>query len=236
MAARLIVALDVSEEEALRRILKALKDQPVWVKVGLEALSAFGLDLVRRLSDAGFPVFADVKYHDIPNTVAAASRVLARKGAALFNVHCAGGAHMCRAAREASEEAASAAGLPRPLVVGVTILTSLGPTEVADVGFCGSPGEAALRLARVGQAGGLDGVVCSVHEAQAVKETCGTGFLAVCPGIRPAGAGAQDQKRIATPRIAVEAGADFLVVGRPITAAPDPAAACAALLREMALP
>ncbi len=236
MKSRLIVALDVSEEEPLRRLLKALKDQPVWVKVGLEALSAFGLDLVRRLSDAGFPVFADVKYHDIPNTVAAASRVLARRGAALFNVHCAGGADMCRAAREASEEAAAAAGLPRPKVVGVTILTSLGPQEVADVGYAGSPREAALRLALVGKAGMLDGVVCSVQEARAVKEACGPDFLTVCPGIRPAGAGAQDQKRIATPRGAVEAGADFLVVGRPITGAPDPAAACAEILQEMDVP
>jgi len=234
MATRLIVALDVSEEEPLRRLLKALKDQPVWVKVGLEALSAFGLDLVRRLTDAGFPVFADVKYHDIPNTVAAASRLLARKGASLFNVHCAGGAAMCRAAREASEEAAAAAGLPRPLVAGVTILTSLGPAEVAEVGYGGTPREAALRLARVGKAGGLDGVVCSVHEARAVKEACGEEFLTVCPGIRPAGTEAQDQKRIATPRGAVEAGADFLVVGRPVTGAPDPTAACAAILEEMA--
>ena len=233
MKAQLIVALDLKDRSALDRLVAALSGQPVWMKVGLEALSAFGLGIVRDLADRGFRVFADVKYHDIPNTVGAASRVLARTGAALFNVHCSGGVAMCAAARSGADSEAAALGLPRPTVVGVTILTSLNAEDVAAVGYGGTPREAALRLARVGQAGGLDGVVCSVHEAAAVKEACGRDFLTVCPGIRPAGADLQDQKRIATPRGAVEAGADFLVVGRPVTAAPDPGAACAAILEEM---
>jgi len=229
----LIVAADVREEKKLEELLFALAGQPVWIKLGLEALSAFGLGLVERVRGRGFRVFADVKLHDIPNTVGAASRLVARTGAALFNVHCSGGKAMCAAARAESAEEAGRLGLPKPLVVGVTVLTSLGPEDVAAVGFSGTPRDAALRLARVGKDGGLDGVVCSVQEAAAVKQACGPAFLAVCPGIRPAGADAGDQKRIATPRGAVEAGADFIVVGRPITGADEPGAACAAILEEM---
>ena len=140
---------------------------------------------------------------------------------------------MCAAAVQESAGEAGRLGLPKPLVVGVTILTSLAAEDLAAVGYLGTPGESALRLARVGQGAGLDGVVCSVQEADAVKSACGRAFLAVCPGIRPADADVQDQKRVATPRGAVEAGADFLVVGRPVTGALDPAAACAAILQEM---
>jgi orotidine-5'-phosphate decarboxylase len=229
----LIIAVDVQDEGKLERLLSAIEGQPVWVKLGLEALHAFGLPLVERVTSKGFKVFADVKLHDIPNTVGAASRVVARTGVALFNVHCAGGHAMCASAREESADEASRLGLPRPLVVGVTILTSLSAEDVSGVGYNGTPKEAALRLAMVGQRAGLDGVVCSVQEAADIKGSCGRGFLAVCPGIRPAGAGVQDQKRTATPRGAVEEGADYLVVGRPVTGATDPAAACAAILKEM---
>ena len=231
--AELIVAVDVNEEKKLEALLAALQGQPVWLKLGLEALSAFGYGLIRRCAQGGFRVFADVKYHDIPNTVGAASRVLARTGASLFNVHASGGRAMCAAAREQSEAEAKALGVVRPLVVAVTVLTSLGPEDLSEVGLAGTPASAAVRLAGVAKAAGLDGVVCSVHEVTAIKEACGREFLAVCPGIRPAGADAADQKRIATPRGAVEGGADFLVVGRPITGAPDPGAACADILREM---
>jgi orotidine-5'-phosphate decarboxylase len=231
--AGLIVAADVNEEKKLEALLSALKGQPVWLKFGLEALSAFGYGLIGHCAQAGFRVFADVKYHDIPNTVGAASRVIARTGAALFNVHASGGRAMCSAARRESEAEARSLGTPRPLVVAVTLLTSLGAEDIAEVGWSGTPAGAAVRLAGLAKAAGLDGVVCSVHEAAAVKEACGKDFLAVCPGIRPAGTEAADQKRIATPRGAVEAGADFLVVGRPVTGAPDPAAACAAILAEM---
>ena len=142
---------------------------------------------------------------------------------------------MCVAAVQESAGEAAKLGLPKPLVVGVTILTSLCAEDVEAVGYLGTPREAALRLASVGHGAGLDGVVCSVQEAAGIKAACGHEFLTVCPGIRPAGAGVQDQKRVATPRGAVEAGADFLVVGRPVTGAMDPAAACAALLSEMGM-
>jgi orotidine-5'-phosphate decarboxylase len=229
----LIIAVDVRDEHKLNELLTALDGQPVWIKLGFESLYAFGLPLVERVRARGFRVFADVKLHDIPNTVGAASRVVARSGAQLFNVHCAGGNAMCAAAVHESADEASKLGLPRPAVVGVTILTSLTPEDVTAVGYLGTPKEAALRLASVGQGAGLDGVVCSVQEAAGIKGACGSSFLTVCPGIRPAGADAGDQKRIATPRGAVEAGADYLVVGRPVTGAPDPAVACAAILAEM---
>jgi orotidine-5'-phosphate decarboxylase len=231
--AELIVAVDVRDEKKLEGLLASLKGQPVWVKLGLEALSAFGLGLVGRVRELGFQVFADVKLHDIPNTVGAASRVVTRSGAGLFNIHCSGGRAMCAAARQESADEAAGLGIGRPLIVGVTILTSLGAEDLAAVGYSGSPAEAALRLAALGKDTGLDGVVCSPQEAAAVKAECGGEFLTVCPGIRPAGAEMGDQRRIATPRGAVDAGADFLVVGRPITGAADPAAACAAILKEM---
>jgi orotidine-5'-phosphate decarboxylase len=151
----------------------------------------------------------------------------------MFNVHCAGGAAMCAAARNASEDEATRLDRPRPLVLGVTVLTSLSGEDLAAVGYAEGPRETAERMALVGQAGCLDGVVCSVHEAAAIKERLGKAFLTLTPGIRPAGGDVQDQKRVATPAWAVKAGADFLVVGRPITGAPDPAAACDAILREM---
>ena len=182
----LIIAVDVREERKLDELLSALAGQPVWVKLGFESLYAFGLPLVGRVRSKGFEVFADVKLHDIPNTVGAASRVVARTGAALFNVHCAGGRAMCAAAAKEAAEEAAALGLRRPLAVGVTILTSLAQQDLSSVGYLGSPAEAALRLAKVGQEAGLDGVVCSVQEAASIKDACGAGFLTVCPGIRPA--------------------------------------------------
>jgi orotidine-5'-phosphate decarboxylase len=229
----LIIAVDVREEKKLEDLLFALSGQEVWIKLGFESLYAFGLPLVARVRSLGFKVFADVKLHDIPNTVGAASRVVARSGAQLFNVHCAGGQAMCAAAAQESADEAARLGLPKPLVVGVTILTSLAAEDLSAVGYLGTPKEAALRLARVGHNAGLDGVVCSVQEAAGIKGAWGAGFLAVCPGIRPAGAAVQDQKRVASPRGAIEAGADFLVVGRPVTGDPDPAAACADILRQM---
>jgi len=229
----LIIAVDVREEKKLETLLSALSGQPVWIKLGFESLYAFGLPLVERVRSLGFRVFADVKLHDIPNTVGAASRVVTRSGAQLFNVHCAGGHAMCAAAAQESADEAIRLGLPRPTVVGVTILTSLSAEDLTAVGYLGAPAEAARRLAGVGRGAGLDGVVCSVQEAAGIKDACGAGFLAVCPGIRPVGADVQDQKRVASPRGAIDAGADYLVVGRPVTGAPDPAAACADILRQM---
>lgn len=230
----LIVAADLDSEAGLENLLAALERRPVWIKLGLEALSSFGFEIIERVRERGIKVFADVKFHDIPNTVGAASRVLARTGAELFNVHCSGGAAMCEAARVESEGESVRLGLPRPLVIGVTVLTSLSGGDLKAVGISGSPEEAAVRLAVLGKSGGLDGVVCSVHEVDAIKDACGRDFIAVCPGIRPAGTEAGDQKRSATPTEAVKRGADFIVVGRPITRAESPAAACDTILAELA--
>lgn len=229
----LIVAADVSGMEKLEELLSILEGRPLWVKLGLEALNSFGLEIIERVRDRGFKVFADVKFHDIPNTVGAASRVLARTGTELFNVHCSGGRAMCEAARVESEKESATLGLCRPLVIGVTVLTSLSGEDLEALGISGSPAGAAVRLAKLGKSGGLDGVVCSVHEAEAIKEACGSNFLTVCPGIRPEGSDAGDQKRVATPARAVEMGADYIVVGRPITKAEDPAAACDAILEQL---
>lgn len=231
--AELIVAADVSEEKKLDNLLSALAGRPVWIKLGLEALSAFGFDIIGRVKKAGFKVFADVKFHDIPNTVGGASRVLARTGADLFNIHCSGGRAMCEAARRESEAEATRLGNPRPLVVGVTLLTSLEEEDMQAVGIGGSTKDAALRMARLGFDAGLDGIVCSVHEVEAAKAAMGRNFLTVCPGIRPRGSATGDQKRVATPSLAIRAGADFVVVGRPVTLAEDPAAACGAILSEI---
>jgi len=231
--AKLVIALDVREEQHLEFLVQSLRGKPVWMKVGLEALSTFGLGLAERLISEGYRVFADVKYHDIPNTVGAASRVITRTGASMFNVHCSGGRAMCEAARTSSEEEAEVLGIPRPLVLGVTVLTSLSGEDLEKMGISGSPAEAALRLAKVGQEGGLDGVVASVHEAAAIKEACGPDFKVLTPGIRLAGGDAQDQKRVATPAGAVAAGSDFLVVGRPVTQSTDPGAACEEILAQM---
>lgn len=231
--AELVVAADVNEAKKLEALLWALKGKPVWVKLGLEALSAFGYGAIERAAGMGFKVFADVKYHDIPNTVGAASRVLARTGASMFNIHCAGGAAMCEAARNESADEAAKLGRPRPILLGVTVLTSLSAEDLVSVGYALGPLETAQAMAATGKSGGLDGVVCSVHEAAAIKAQLGAAFLTLTPGIRPSGGDVQDQKRVATPAGAVQAGADFLVVGRPITGAPDPAAAVDSILAEM---
>ncbi len=231
--AELVIALDVREQKDLDRLVSALKGKHLWMKLGMEALSSFGLEVIDRIHKEGFRVFADVKYHDIPNTVGAASRVLTRTGAAMFNVHCTGGEAMCDTARRESGIEAERHGMARPLVLGVTVLTSLSQEDLVGMGVAGTPREAAMRLAGVAYRGGLDGVVASVHEAAAIKEAFGPHFKVLTPGIRLSGADRQDQKRVATPADAVAAGSDYLVVGRPITKAEDPAAACESILEEM---
>ena len=199
------------------------------VKVGKELFTATGPALIEKLRKPGFGVFLDLKYHDIPNTVAGACRAAAELGVWMINVHALGGRAMMVAAREAL-----AGGTARPRIVAVTLLTSMGATDVADVGLSGSPQETVLKLARLAQACGLDGVVCSAQESTALRRQCGKDFCLVTPGIRPAEAGQDDQNRVATPRQAVTDGSDYLVVGRPITRAPDPLAALRAINVEIA--
>jgi orotidine-5'-phosphate decarboxylase len=199
------------------------------VKVGKELFTASGPSLVEKLRKAGFGVFLDLKYHDIPNTVAGACRAAAQLGVWMINVHALGGRAMMTAAREAL-----AGSSARPRIVAVTLLTSMGPGDMTEVGLGGNPQETVLNLARLTQACGLDGVVCSAQEAAALRRQCGQEFSLVTPGIRPAEAGHDDQNRVTTPRQAIADGADYLVIGRPITQAPDPLAALRAISAEIA--
>jgi orotidine-5'-phosphate decarboxylase len=199
-------------------------------KIGSQLFTAEGPRAVKRIAALGSGIFLDLKFHDIPNTVAGAVRAAAElPGVALVNVHASGGLEMMRAAARA------VAGLRRrPRVLAVTILTSLDAAALRSIGIGGSTQGRVVALARLAQRAGLDGVVCSAHELRAIRRACGSKFLTVVPGIRPASAARGDQSRVATPAAAIRAGADYLVVGRPITAAPDPRAAAQTILREIA--
>lgn len=229
---RLIVALDFNSAQAATQMTDRLSGCASMFKVGMEAYTAEGPMLARYLIDSGKKVFLDLKFLDIPNTVRGACRAAAAMAVTLVNVHALGGRKMMRAALEGATEGASE-GHPRPLVLAVTILTSLASDDLAEIGIAGPPESAVLRMARLAQSEGLDGVVASAKEVAALRKECGSQFMIVTPGIRPAGASANDQSRTATPQAALDAGADYLVVGRPITAAPDPAAAAGAILEEM---
>ncbi len=222
------VALDTPDRE--RALLLASQVRPFagGLKIGLEFISGNGPDGVRAIVKTGLPVFADVKFHDIPNTVVGAVRAMAGLGVSIINVHAAGGAAMLRAAVEAA-----ATVKPRPRVIGVTVLTSLAAADLVAVGITGTPLEQVVRLAKLSRDCGLDGVVCSPQEIAAVRHACGPGFLIVTPGVRPTGADHADQRRTMTPAEAARAGADILVIGRPITGAPDPAAAARAIAEEL---
>jgi orotidine-5'-phosphate decarboxylase len=227
---RLCVALDFDDGNAARSLARRLRGRCGWFKVGLELFVSEGPALVSAIAREG-RVFLDLKLHDIPNTVAGAARAAAKTGAAMINVHASGGREMMAAARDA---VAGIEAEARPKVIAVTLLTSIGPEAIADLPFDGSPSGVALRLAALAAEAGLDGVVCSAAEIAAVRAAHGPDFLAVVPGIRPSGADAGDQKRIATPAAAIGAGASILVVGRPITRAADPEAAVEAIVAEMA--
>lgn len=223
------VALDTPDLERALALSRAVKDHVGGLKIGLEFYTACGPDGVKRIVEFGLPVFADVKFHDIPNTVAAASRELARLGAKMFNVHASGGEVMMR------EAAAAAHAVDRNIkVLGVTVLTSIDEPVLQSVGQRGPAAEQVVRLAKLAKHSGLDGVVCSAHEIAALRGACGGDFLLVVPGIRPEGADLADQRRVMTPSQAHSAGADILVIGRPITSAPDPAAAARAIAAELA--
>jgi orotidine-5'-phosphate decarboxylase len=231
---RLIVALDVPTAEAGVRLADRLQGHAGMFKVGLENFTAEGPILPRFLTSKGMKVFLDLKLHDIPNTVRSAARQAAHLGVSIFNVHAAGGRKMMEAARQGAEVGARELGNgPRPLVLAVTVLTSLSAEDLAQVGITGSPEEVVVRLARMAHEAGLDGVVASPREITALRRALGPDFVIVTPGIRPATADVNDQVRIATPASAIRAGASYLVVGRPITGAADPAAAADAIVAEM---
>jgi orotidine-5'-phosphate decarboxylase len=224
---RLIVALDVDTLEAAAQLVLRLGPAVEWYKVGKQLFTRHGPAAVQQLKDAGKQVFLDLKFHDIPNTVAQAVRSAAAIGADLTNVHAAGGPAMLRGAAQAARES----GI---LVTAVTVLTSMDRAELAAVGVDIEPAQQVVRLAVLSRDCGIPGVVCSPLEVALIRQACGADFVLVVPGIRPAGAALDDQKRVMTPRQAAEAGTNFIVVGRPITAAEDPAAAAAAVLRDLA--
>jgi orotidine-5'-phosphate decarboxylase len=225
---RVIVALDYAGAAAALALADRLHPSQCRLKIGKELFTAAGPALVETLATRGFPVFLDLKYHDIPTTVANACRAAATLGVWMLNVHALGGSAMMNAAREAVSFLT-----PRPKLVAVTLLTSMGDAELDEVGVAGGAPGAVVRLARLAQASGLDGVVASAQEAALLRRECGAGFSIVTPGIRPADAVRDDQQRVATPRAAIASGANYLVIGRPITRAPDPLAALQAINREV---
>lgn len=228
MTIPVFVALDTPSLDRARALAQALKPYVGGLKLGLEFYGANGPDGVRAIVSSGAPVFLDVKLHDIPNTVAGAMKALAPIGAAIINVHASGGVAMMRAAAEAART------VERPAkIIAVTVLTSLEDRDLAKLGVSDSALNQAVRLALLAKESGLDGVVCSPHEIAAIRAACGPKFLIVTPSVRPAGADLGDQKRVMTPRQAVEAGADILVIGRPITAAADPVHAAKQIAAEL---
>jgi len=230
---RVAVALDLPDRESILAAVRDLAPEVGVFKLGLEAFVSQGPGLVREIAALG-RVFLDLKLHDIPNTVGRAAAAAVRTGASIVNCHAAGGEEMMRAFGAEARAAAAKAGLPGPSLIAVTILTSLDAAALAAVGVVGSPREAAVRLAVLARESGLDGVVCSPEEIGAIRAACGGDFFLVVPGVRPAGVEKGDQKRVATPGEALAAGADLLVVGRPILAAPDRVAAARAIVEEMA--
>ncbi|MBF7082273.1 orotidine-5'-phosphate decarboxylase [Desulfallas sp. Bu1-1] len=232
---KLIVALDVDTRDGALALVRELAGQVGFFKVGMELFYGAGSGIVREIIDAGAKVFLDLKLHDIPNTVGRAARVLVRSGASIINVHAAGGSAMMRAARESACEEAGRLGLPMPLVVAVTVLTSIDREAFnRELGFPGEVEDRVKAWALLARESGLDGVVCSPREIGLVRNVCGPDFKIITPGIRPAGAQLGDQRRVMTPGEAVRAGASHIVVGRPVTGAPDRAAAASAVLAEIA--
>lgn len=232
---RLVFALDVDDLEEARRWVATLQGEAGTVKVGLQLFTRIGPEGVRRLTGPGLQVFLDLKLHDIPNTVVHATRGIVALEVRMFTVHTLGGPEMLRSCAEAAAEEAARLNLPRPLVLGVTLLTSLDEDAVRTLGFDRRLGDQALRLAELAQRSGLDGVVASPREVKAIKAACGENFVTVVPGIRFSTGGEKpdDQKRTGTPLEAVERGADFLVVGRPLRQSPDPARTAREIVEEI---
>lgn len=225
---QLIVALDVPGRDQALALARQLSPEECRVKVGLELFSRAGPGIVAELADMGFGVFLDLKFHDIPNTVAQACRAVADGGAWMINVHCLGGPHMLQAAREAVDQSQN-----KPLLIGVTILTSHDQSDMDAIGLNGNPAKAVQDLASLAQKSGLDGVVCSAQEAASMRVSMGDEFVLVTPGVRMPGSQVQDQSRVTSPAAALAAGANYLVVGRPINQAPDPAKAVQEIITNM---
>jgi orotidine-5'-phosphate decarboxylase len=235
MTPRLIVALDVDSLAAAETLVDRLQGLVGHFKIGSQLFTASGPAAVEAVRKRGGEVFLDLKFHDIPNTVAGAAREAARLGVFMFNVHAAGGVAMMRAAAEGATAAARDLGLQRPAVIAVTVLTSLDRAALSrELAVASSVEGHVLHLCRLAREAGLDGCVASPNEIVPIRNYLGPSWVIVTPGVRPAGSATGDQVRIATPAAAAGAGAHYLVVGRPITAAPDPAEAARAIHAEMA--
>jgi len=217
----ILVALDYADRQRAMAFVDRIDPQSCRLKIGKEMFTLFGPQLVRDLQQRGFEIFLDLKFHDIPNTAAHAVAAAADLGVWMVNVHASGGRRMMTAAREALLPF----GKDAPLLIAVTVLTSMEAEDLRDIGIDLCPAEHAERLARLTNDCGLDGVVCSAHEAERLKAAIGQNFKLVTPGIRPAGSAAGDQRRIMTPPEAQRAGVDYMVIGRPITQSDDPAQA-----------
>ena len=226
---RVIVALDYPERAAALALVERLEPGSCRLKVGKELFTRAGPQLVEELNTRGFEVFLDLKFHDIPNTVAAACHAAADLGVWMLNVHALGGERMLLAAREGCARAGRS-----PLLVAVTILTSMDAQDLAAVGLSGTPQDNVLRLASLARRCGLDGVVCSSRETRVLRERTGPGFTLVTPGIRPAGSRQDDQRRVMTPQQAISSGASYLVIGRPVTGADDPVSVLRTINSELA--
>lgn len=232
---KIIIPLDVDTPEKAVKLVEELRDEVGAFKVGLELVNYAGLGIFNTIRAAGASkIFYDCKFHDIPNTVAGASRAAAGMNVWLFNVHCSGGFAMMKAAKDAAVEVSQKAGTPPPLVIGVTILTSIDqPTLNNELRTPGTVADQVVHLARLAKEAGMDGVVASPHEIELIRSACGPDFLIITPGVRPAASDIGDQKRVMTPAEAVSRGADYLVIGRPITKAEDPKAAARAIAAEI---
>ncbi|MGD8615415.1 MAG: orotidine-5'-phosphate decarboxylase [Gammaproteobacteria bacterium] len=222
---RVIVALDFADAGAALQFVSRLRPGTCRLKIGKELFTREGPELVRRIAGEGFDVFLDLKFHDIPNTVARACEAAAALEVWMLNVHASGGRKMMQAARTALEESAGR----RPLLIAVTVLTSMGTEDLKEVGLDVEPAEQVSRLAALAKVSGLDGVVCSPREAEPLRVQMGPNFKLVTPGVRPAGASLDDQTRVLGPAEAVRSGSDYLVIGRPITRARDPVAVLAGI-------
>ncbi|MCW8827743.1 MAG: orotidine-5'-phosphate decarboxylase [Gammaproteobacteria bacterium] len=226
---KIIVALDFADESPALELIERLDPKRCRLKVGKEMFTRYGPNFVEKLTKKGYDIFLDLKFHDIPNTVAGGCRSAAELGVWMVNVHALGGRKMMEAAREALDKSAV-----RPLLIGVTILTSMGQEDIEQVGLSGSPADNVRRLALLAEDAGLDGVVCSPKEVAMLRQTISPEFKLVTPGIRPAWAEKGDQTRITTPADAVALGSDYLVIGRPVTAAADPLEALCRIEKELA--
>ena len=231
---KLIVALDVETAARARELFEALRGVVAMFKIGMQLFTAAGPAIVREVIHEGGRVFLDLKYHDIPNTVAAAGVEAARHGISIFNIHTFGGTEMMRRTADAVAEVSEREHLVRPKIIGVTLLTSVNANVLSEIAVVNSPEEQVPALAQLSAASGLDGVVASPLEVVSVRSAVAKqGFLIVTPGVRPSGTTPQDQKRLTTPAEAIRAGSDYLVVGRPIIDAPDPLEAALRVVAEI---